>query len=61
MAHTVTQPTGRGRSRRITYREVPGAGVKYIGYGVQIFEGGEVVGERFSSDRLEQEAAAREP
>ena len=44
---------GRGRSRRVKYTEVPGEGVKYYGYGVQVMEGAQVVGEKFDPKSLE--------
>ena len=45
---------GRGRSRRVKFTEIPGEGVKYHGYGVQVLEGGEVVGEKFDPKSLEE-------
>lgn len=44
---------GRGKSRRVKYTEVPGSGVKYYGYGVQVMEGDVVVGEKFDPKSLE--------
>lgn len=44
---------GRGRSRRVKYTEVPGSGVKYYGYGVQVFDGENVVGEKFDPKKIE--------
>lgn len=52
--HSVPQTVGRGRGRRASYRRVEGSGVEYIGYGVQVFEGDKVVGEKFEPDTLEK-------
>lgn len=46
---------GRGRSRRVKYTKIPGEGVKYYGYGVQVMEGETVVGEKFDPKKLEEE------
>lgn len=44
---------GRGRSRRVKFTKVPGEGVKYYGYGVQVMEGETVVGEKFDPKTIE--------
>lgn len=49
---------GRGRSRRIKFTKVPGEGVKYYGYGVQVMEGEAVVGEKFDPKSIEDKRQA---
>lgn len=51
--HSVSKTSGRGRSRRSTAVRVEGSGVQYVGYGVQVIEGEEVVGEKFGPESLE--------
>lgn len=51
--HTISKSSGRGRSRRATAVRVEGSGVQYAGYGVQVFEGDRIVGEKFGPDNLE--------
>ncbi len=51
--HSISKTSGRGRSRRATAVRVEGSGVQYVGYGVQVFEGEDVVGEKFGPDSLE--------
>lgn len=54
--HTTSSSSGggRGRTRRVKYTEVPGSGVKYYGYGVQVFDGDEVAGEKFDPAIIEK-------
>ena len=53
--HTVSSSSrgGRGNSRRLRYTKVEGSGTRYIGYGVQVFEGDKVVAEKFDPRTLE--------
>ncbi len=41
------------QSQRISYVDVPGEGVKYVGYGVQVFNGDKAVGEKFDPRSME--------
>ena len=53
--HTVSSSSrgGRGNGRRLRYTKVEGSGSRYIGYGVQVFDGENVVAERFDPRTLE--------
>lgn len=44
---------GRGRGRRVRYTKVEGSGVRYVGYGVQVFDGEKIVAEKFDPRALE--------
>lgn len=52
---TKSSSGGRGRGRRISSKSIDGSGVRYLGYGVQVFDGGKVVGEKFDPKNLEKE------
>lgn len=56
-SHTETKSSsgGRTRGRRVSVKSIDGSGVRYLGYGVQIFEGEKVVGEKFDPKSLEKE------
>ena len=52
----VSKSKGRGGSSgRVSVKKVEGTGVKYIGYGVQVKDGGTIVGKAFSGQSLEAE------
>ncbi len=53
--HTVSSSSrgGRGNSRRLRYTKVEGGGDRYIGYGVQVFDGEKVVAEKYDPRTLE--------
>jgi len=62
---TTPRSSGGGRNRAsssqttVQTKVVEGTGVRYLGYGVQVFEGDKVVGEKFDPSRLEADIKSK--
>lgn len=54
--HTIAK-RGRGRNSRASISRIEGSGLRYVGFGIEVYEGDKLVGERFLPDRLEDELA----